>query len=282
MREGKMINDQEERTQIVLYRLLLEGMKILRDDSAFDAQNSGFGTIRYTGSLWKGFGSVFRYDVAGLPDYEVELSTGDDPDDYRPDRQNAKIVPLGVEYTISPGQRGITASAIQSLLQLENYWISDEEIRHGNELKFRSPQTPDVQTFRYRSKKTETSKFPVDIEIRFYNPSNGSSPPELLHVSMRRAYPILSPAQREQRRLEQEKAKREKYGYMNLRTGMLCPETGWWEGWTAHNSTDKEVVRAGSHFPLAQLPAGAFAPDGERLVKAQWMWHGPYNERRDS
>ncbi|WP_250471127.1 hypothetical protein [Caballeronia sp. GAFFF1] len=77
-------------------------------------------------------------------------------------------------------------------------------------------------------------------------------------------------------------AKRQKYGYMDLRTGMLCPETGWWEGWTIHNHVDKAIIRAGQAFPKANLPIGANASQGAWFVDAQWLWHGPYEEEGDT
>ncbi|MFM0050452.1 hypothetical protein [Caballeronia grimmiae] len=84
----------------------------------------------------------------------------------------------------------------------------------------------------------------------------------------------LTPEEIEERNF----AKRKQYGYMKLRTGMLCPETGWWEGWAAEGQIDKQVVRQNTLFPQAGFGPNRSAPDGARFVDAQWMWHGPYHD----
>jgi hypothetical protein len=54
---------------------------------------------------------------------------------------------------------------------------------------------------------------------------------------------------------EREHAKRVKYGAMDLRTGMICPETGWWQAWTdAGPVRDPFVWWEGYKFDLAYLP----------------------------
>ncbi|WP_296228843.1 hypothetical protein [Ralstonia sp. UBA689] len=75
---------------------------------------------------------------------------------------------------------------------------------------------------------------------------------------------------------KRQQAKRQKYGEMRLCTGMICPETAIWEGWTPGGLTDKSVVWAGQMFPRARtipLHIQSWSPS----VDALWMWHGPYS-----
>ncbi|WP_232437797.1 hypothetical protein [Burkholderia ubonensis] len=83
-------------------------------------------------------------------------------------------------------------------------------------LRFTCAQTcssgPNLQSFRYRSKDIPGSKFPVDVELFYANPVDGSFPPKLSEITITRAYKILTAEERKQRRLEQQQAKRQKYG----------------------------------------------------------------------
>jgi hypothetical protein len=70
---------------------------------------------------------------------------------------------------------------------------------------------------------------------------------------------------------ERDAARREKYGMMNLRSGMLCPETAIWEGWTENGATDATIVYAGRPFPTARnVPYQKPIPF--EWVDARWMW----------
>ncbi|MFT4067896.1 hypothetical protein [Paraburkholderia sp.] len=84
---------------------------------------------------------------------------------------------------------------------------------------------------------------------------------DLRNVAISRHY--LTPEELEQRRL----AKRQKYGMMDLRTGMVCPETGMWEGWTQAGLVGKALVQAGDRFGQVLQPG---APSAD----ARWMWSG--------
>ncbi|MBN3818248.1 hypothetical protein G3N57_17285 [Paraburkholderia sp. Se-20369] len=89
-------------------------------------------------------------------------------------------------------------------------------------------------------------------------------------VDITRSY--LTPEELEQRRL----AKREKYGLMNLRTGMICPETGIWEGWTENGPTDRTLVRAGERFDQA-FTIPRHIQTWSPTVDARWMWAEEYD-----
>jgi hypothetical protein len=90
-------------------------------------------------------------------------------------------------------------------------------------------------------------------------------PKNLREITFTRTY--LTPAELEQRRA----ARRQQYGLMDLRTGMLCPETAIWEGWTENGPTDATIVYAGKTFPTARnVPYENPIP--YEWVDARWMW----------
>lgn len=171
---------------------------------------------------------------------------------------------------------GLSDTEIKTLLQLEDYWIdADGNREYGNEIIPRHPSTPNAQDFRYRSKDISSSKFPVDVNLGYANPLDGSFPQKLAIIQIKRAYTILTPEERKQRRLEERQAKRQKYGEMNLCTGMLCPETGLWEGFTTVSSSDQLVVYKGRKFPTVRTLTPREEHDQGRVTEhmaGQWMW----------
>jgi hypothetical protein len=90
-------------------------------------------------------------------------------------------------------------------------------------------------------------------------------PDNLRNITFTRTY--LTPKELDERNA----ARREKYGLVNLRTGMLCPETAIWEGWTENGATDATIVYAGRPFPTARnVPYQKPIPF--EWVDARWMW----------
>lgn len=74
---------------------------------------------------------------------------------------------------------------------------------------------------------------------------------------------------------QRQQAKRQKYGEMNLRTGMPCPETGIWQGFAANCSPDVAVVWKGKQFPRVRTlthheEREQCRPTGR--IDGQWMW----------
>lgn len=100
---------------------------------------------------------------------------------------------------------------------------------------------PYVAHLNYRLPLAHCSEYDVtasfDYEVRPDQPrATLDSTENLRSVQVSRWY--LTSAQFEQRN----HAKRVKYGSMNLRTGMVCPETGFWQAWTDSGSITKPFV----------------------------------------
>ncbi|WP_330848661.1 hypothetical protein [Burkholderia stagnalis] len=273
--EVDMTNHADEQRAMVR-SILKEAMAILRDDKPFDPAHIAFGRIIDKESHYRLEGQRYLYASDVSPSSTVIFTTFDDPEDYSADRSKAKIVPGSVTIRLDPMIAGLPDAEIKALLQLEDFWIDPDGNReYGNEIMTRTPYAPNEQSFRYRSKNVPGSKFPVNVDLAYANPLDGSFPQMLAEVMIKRAYTILTPEERKQRRLEERQAKRQKYGEMNLCTGMLCPETGLWEGFTTVSSSDQLVVYKGQKFPEVRTLTPREEREQRRVtehVAGQWMW----------
>ncbi|WP_155713696.1 hypothetical protein [Burkholderia stagnalis] len=211
--QGVDMTADEQR--VMVRNILREAMAILRDDKPFDPLDTIFGRIIDKAPHARSEGQRYLYASLVSPSTTVIFSTFDDPEDYSADRSKVKIVPTGFILRLSPMLIDIPHTEIESLLQLDNYWVDSDGKRHyENEMPGRHPQTPNLQSFRYRNKDTPGSKFSINVTLFYANPLDGSFPPMLAEITISRAYKILTPEERKQRRLEQQQAKQQKYGEM--------------------------------------------------------------------
>jgi hypothetical protein len=130
---------------------------------------------------------------------------------------------------------------------------------------------PNNVVLAYRLPLSSDSLFDVNADFDYLGSHDAPDylslhdPENLREVTFYRRY--LTPEQLDERNA----ARREKYGLMNLRTGMLCPETAIWEGWTENGATDATIVYAGRPFPKARnVPYQKPVPF--EWVDARWMW----------
>ncbi|CAM3717653.1 hypothetical protein [Burkholderia ambifaria] len=281
--EGFEMQTTDEEQRVMLRTILKTAMAILRDDAPYDPEHIVFGTNYTTWTHPPAKGFLYKYKNRALRGTKIEFSTGDDPEDYSDDRDKVKIVPAGVRIVVEARVANLPDTEIKSLLHLEDYWVDGEGNReYGNEMMVRDPKMPNLQSFRYRSKDISGSKFPVNVDLFYVNPPDGSTPPFLDEVRISRAYKILTPEEREQRRLEEQQAKRHKYGLMNLCTGMLCPETGIWQGYTKISSSDIHMIRKGHTFPDVRTLTPREQAERNQYTNlfepGQWMWVKEYVE----
>jgi hypothetical protein len=146
-----------------------------------------------------------------------------------------------------------------------------------------SATNPNLVSFGYRQVLPPDSLYDVYIVVKYLGSFENDGPEfrslqhpaNLRSIQINRVY--LAPEELEQRRL----VKRQKYGEMNLCTGMPCPETGLWEGWTENGATDMLVVRKGDAFQHARLSSNVNHRDWYRFASARWMWlkdHEAFNQ----
>ncbi|KVP58841.1 hypothetical protein WL40_14580 [Burkholderia ubonensis] len=130
-------------------------------------------------------------------------------------------------------------------------------------------------TFNYRLLLPPDSLFDIYMGIDYLgewrNPDNEPTfrnlhnAVDLRGLSIGRYY--LPPEQLQRR----QQAKRQKYGEMNLYTGMICPETGLWEGWSQNGPTGQFYLEAGRRFPdVRTIPAHVHWYCEH--VPGRWMW----------
>ncbi|MEK6353252.1 MAG: hypothetical protein V4796_14340 [Burkholderia cenocepacia] len=283
--EGFDVQATDEEQRVVLRTILETAMAILRDDAPYDPKHIVFGTNYTTWTHHPVRGFLYKYANRALRGTEIELSTGEDPKDYSDNRDKVKIVPGGVRIALDVRVAGLPESEIKSLLQLENYWVDGKGRReYGNQVGGHTPSEPNLEGYRYRSKDVRGSKFPVDVSLFYFTSSDGSSPPLLVEVRISRAYQILTPEERKQRRLEEQQAKRQKYGEMNLCTGMLCPETGIWQGYSKTSESHRLLIRKGQKFPdvrkLTPWEQAQRQQYTNLFEPGRWMWLEEYGDSR--
>ncbi|MDR5748022.1 hypothetical protein QCE73_33055 [Caballeronia sp. LZ029] len=71
---------------------------------------------------------------------------------------------------------------------------------------------------------------------------------------------------------QRDDAKRQKYGDMNLCTGMPCPETGYWEAWGHGGPLDVELLKTGQMFPTARTSSQTLRASRNYAVDARYFW----------
>ncbi|MGM3273707.1 hypothetical protein [Ralstonia sp. 24A2] len=109
-----------------------------------------------------------------------------------------------------------------------------EELRYFNPPQPTSPRL-DIASFNYRLPMPDDSPFDVTLNTRYQAAgeqprlSDFETTTDLRNIDIGRWY--LDPDEIEERNQK----KRLKYSEMDLRTGMICPESGVWEGWTDRN-----------------------------------------------
>ncbi|MBN3811040.1 hypothetical protein [Paraburkholderia sp. Ac-20347] len=269
-----------------IYSVLDEVMAVLRDDRPFEKENLNIGVIRSIGKYKpSGLGLEYSFTNKNIPEANIKIETEDDPFDYSDDRSGVKIVPSRFELYFYVSVVGITPSMLKKHLDLADYWIDGDGEKHqGNDMGSGLPPTPALHRYRYRANPTSNSRFPVDVELSYGDgrgETTASTPPSLWIVRFNRVYPYLTPEMRKQRREEERFKKREKYGYMNLCTGGVCPESGYWEGWTKESGpTDILRVEKGQKFDAVRTVPLTTDRSSCPMVPGQWMWLCSLEEAR--
>ncbi|CAG9269532.1 hypothetical protein [Paraburkholderia unamae] len=256
---------------------LKEAMLILRDDKPFRGRDAEFGKIRLVDKYRQsGIGEEYSFDNSTIPSSDITIRITDDPLDYSEDRSRVAIVPSTFRLYFYAAVRGITPSILRKQLDLADYWIKDDGSRsEGNEMG-PVPSPFKTRNYRFRANERADSRFQVDVDVSYVEPPDNApagTQPTLWMVDITRAYPYLTPEMRKKKREEEQFKKREKYGYMNLRTGMTCPETGLWEGWTKEcGATDILQLEKGQKFDMVRTVPVYKDRSSCPMVEGQWMW----------
>ncbi|MCA8277947.1 hypothetical protein LGN17_36350 [Burkholderia sp. AU30280] len=136
---------------------------------------------------------------------------------------------------------------------------------------------PNRARFGYRKLLPPDSPYDVYVGVDYLGKFENDGPEflslknsvNLRAIQIYRVY--LTPKELQQR----EQAKRQKYGEMNLRTGMPCPETGMWQGFAENCTPDVAVVWQGQKFPSVRTLTHLEEREQRRSttwVDGRWMW----------
>lgn len=269
-----------------LMAALREAFLILRDDKPFrHEENPAFGVLYETEDQYKQPGKLYSYRNSQIPGASLEVSTQDDPLDYSDDREKVSLVPYRIWLNFNSPLAGITPSMLRQELDLADYWMSTDGVRF-NYNDMGPPTDPRLNThaYRFRANGHADSRFAVNVDVSYIDPREGDpagTPPRLWIIDITRAYPLLTPEMRKQKREEERLKKREKYGYMSLCTGGVCPETGYWEGWTKESGpTDILRVEKGQKFDVVRTVPLTTDRSSCPMVPGQWMWLCSLEEAR--
>ncbi|WP_322101615.1 hypothetical protein [Paraburkholderia sp. J41] len=259
-----------------LILLVRHAITIMRGEFPFSSNDPELGSLSFVDQRYKQIGNVYHYQNNTIPAANITITTTDDPLDYTEDREKVKIVPLEFSLGFYIPVRNIDQNIIKNQLNLSGYWVGSEGKRfEGNDIGAGLPPNTQEHRYRYRAENISGSEFPVDVELYYFdNPDNEREvrKPGFWRIDIRRAYPYLTPEMRKQKRDEERESKREKYGYMNLCTGAICPETGIWEGWTKDGPTDVLRVEKGRKFDVVRTVSINQSTAPCPMIEGQWMW----------
>lgn len=194
-------NDQKD----ILFKVLDEVMRIMRDDKPFLQDESVFGVLRNVESSSNDSGRQYRFNLNSIPSASTIFVTVSDPRNYSDDRAHIPAVPQSFQIMFRHLVYGFDRADLERKLSLEPYWIDSDGVKHeGNSLQ---PFPPSIQlhVYRYRAKQLAGSRFPVDVELGFFDPRSEdiNKEPILNAITIERAYPYVTPEMRKKKREEE-------------------------------------------------------------------------------
>jgi hypothetical protein len=195
----------------IMLQMLDKVMGVLRDDQPFIFDKIGLGTVRRIDSWTEDSGKTYSYNADSLPDANILFSTKSDPENDDDDRRTVTAVPESFYFEFFSSHRGLDRQTLEQHLALESYWIDAVGEKHiGNSLM---PLPPALRqrVYRYRAKEQATSRFPVDVELFYFEPKDGDEnrEPRLDAIRITRSYPYLTPEMRKKKREDEQQKKRD-------------------------------------------------------------------------
>ncbi|MDR3097596.1 MAG: hypothetical protein LBV73_11035, partial [Paraburkholderia sp.] len=152
---------------------------------------------------------TYRYLKSAKPDDEERTF------DYRSNVEYpVPVVPAAFTILFTDSLIEVNRHMLEERLDLADYWIDSETgERGGNDMGAGYPPHVRIHGYRYRAKDHANTRVPVDVNLDYSDPDSNhpGEPPQLLYVSIRRTYEILTPEQRKQKREEKEQRARDPY-----------------------------------------------------------------------
>ena len=194
--------------------LLQEAMEVLRDNKSLDLNSGMFGIVRDTRRSPANPGASWSLEVEALPPAMVRFTTSADPLDYSKDRMKVPVVPTAFEILFTGSLVDVSRSLLEKRLDLADYWVDRETgERKDNDIGPLPVPQQRIHGYRYRAKEHLNTRVPVNVNLDYADPdaSDPAGSPKLLHVTIKRAYEILTPEERKQKREEKEQRTRDLY-----------------------------------------------------------------------
>lgn len=191
--------------QQAILTLLDEVMSVLRDNKPFNPNSPVLGKIESIANDPGYPGGVYIFDNDALPPARMTFSTGADPLDYTEDRMKVPVVPAAFEILFTGSLVEVDRLLLEKRLDLADYWIDSETgERKENDMGPGFLPQERIHRYRYRAKGHLNTRISVNVNLDYSDPdaSDPTSIPKLLHASIKRAYQILTPEQRKQKREE--------------------------------------------------------------------------------
>lgn len=209
LESGEMADKVVKNQREAILAMMEKAMSILRDHKPFNPVDSEFGVVQPVEKTTDSTDERYMFRNSILKGVDIVFITSADPLDYSDDRGKTPIVPGGfdLQFASSPVRIDILPSLIKERLDLADYWIAGDGKKYdGNDLGSGAPPSPLLHRYRYRAKEHLDSRFPVDVELLYgdADPTDSTDTRVILHVTLSRAYPYLTPEMRKQKREEKE------------------------------------------------------------------------------
>ncbi|WP_322052021.1 hypothetical protein [Paraburkholderia bannensis] len=205
--EGAEMDRNPSSAHVECFFLVIdEAMAILRGGKPFDYDKAKLGSIKRVESATDDSGKRYYYNNDLLPDAMIRMVTESDPLNYKDDRLVIPPVPSSFYLQFVSSVYGMDRAELEKRLSLESYWIDGNGERHNRNSLPSFPPAISLHVYRYREKELASSHFPVDVELFYFDPKDGDEKrePALFAVSIRRAYPYLTPEIRKKNREAQQ------------------------------------------------------------------------------
>ncbi|MBB6105817.1 hypothetical protein F4827_005687 [Paraburkholderia bannensis] len=202
------ISNEQRKT---FYAMLDQVMEIFRDNKSFSKNESAFGVMAKMESSFDDSGRQYLYKCESIPSASIEFITVSDPLNFSDDRSQVPVVPQSFRIMFRHLVYGLDRAELERRLSLESYWVDSNGVKHdGNSLQS-FPPSLQLHVYRYRAKQLVGSRFPVDVELSFFDPRSEdiNKEPILNAITVVRSYPYLTPEMRKKKREEEQQKMRD-------------------------------------------------------------------------
>jgi hypothetical protein len=180
---------------VAITNVLSHAMSILRGDKQFMVNDESIGNLISARRMGNFAAIEYVYENRNLPESEITLVAYADPANHTKDSAQVAMMPDSFKLYFYGVVSGIAESSLKTELDLADYWINSDGEQRRNDMLGGMPPAVRLHSYRYRANLSPGSRFPLDVEIFFVDPSDDdpSGTQELNSITIRRVYPTLTP-----------------------------------------------------------------------------------------